>query len=194
MLRKRLLRIAALVFTIGMVAGCGGAVLAAGPSTIPASRNPSMTGTPDPTDSGRYCQERPGDGEWVTNEADSSTPCVPDPSDATGDDEADASKAVPRCFSCKMSDWDRAEQHAAKRLGSSSAASNVITTGTTTARAAKWSVSVRGGFIIACTENMASALCDCLANHLAWQVPSDEAQSLSGDDPRVRAAAHNCRA
>jgi hypothetical protein len=192
MLRKRLLRIAAIVFTIGMVAGCGDAALVAGPATVPASPNPVTSSTQDPTDSASYCQQRPGDGKWVTNQADSDTPCVPDPAYATGNEAVDASKALPRCFNCTFSDWVRAEQRAADRLGSSSVASGVITTGND-ATSAKWSATARGGFISACTEGMTGSLCDCLANHLDWQVPSAQAQALTGQDPRVQAAVQDCR-
>jgi hypothetical protein len=191
MLRKRLLGIAGMVFTTGIISGCG-AVLVAGPATVRASRNPPTTSTLDPTDSASYCQQRPGDGKWVTNQAGSSTPCVPDPSYATGDADADASRALPRCFSCTLPDWERAERGAAKRLGSSSAASDVITTGTE-ATSGKWSAGVRGDFISACTEGMAGAVCDCLANHLDWQVPSAQAQALTEQDPRVQTAVQDCR-
>lgn len=182
-----------MVCTIGMVAGCGGAALVAGPAAVPSSLNPPPTSTPDQTNSALYCQQRPGDGEWVTNQAGSATPCVPDPSYASGDREADASKAVPRCSSCTLSDWERAEQHAANRLRSSSAGFDVITTGTGATSAANWSSGVRGSFISACAEDMAGAVCDCLANHLDWQVPSAQAQALTGQDPRVKAAGQYCR-
>lgn len=193
MCRKRLLRIAAIVLTIGAVAGCGGGFFVGGTATLPTSSSRPMTTTPDPTDSALYCQQRPGDGKWVTNEAGSATPCVPDPSYATGDEDADASVAIPRCFSCKLSDWERAEQRAAKRPGSSSPATDVAIATTNSASPGSWSAGVSDSFISACTEGRAGAVCDCLANHLDWQVPSDEAQTLSGEDPRVQVAVQDCR-
>jgi hypothetical protein len=144
--------------------------------------------TSDPTLSVGYCQLL-DDGQWVTNDsASSTTPCVPDPSYATGDEQADASVAVPRCYTCKLSDWTRAETQAAVRAGHASATSTVAATGAT-----GWSSDDHKGFMSECTAYLNGSLCECLANHLAWRIPPDQAQGLSGEDPRVQEAVRECR-
>jgi hypothetical protein len=185
---ERHLRIAATLLSIGTVAGCGAAA-PVGPETVPVLSSPTTT-TADPTDSAAYCQWL-GGREWVTNDsAYSTTPCVPDPSAATGDEQADASVAIPRCFSCELSDWERAEQRAAQRLGLPSPGSTVATA---KARAEGWSATARSSFISGCAENMVGVQCRCLANQLERQAPADQAQSLAGDDPRLHAATRACR-
>jgi hypothetical protein len=188
---ERHLRIAAIALSIGTVAGCGGAA-PVGPATVPGFSSPSTT-TPDPTDSAAYCQWVDG-GKWVTNDsAYSTTPCVPDPSDATGEEQADASVAIPRCFSCKLSDWDRAERREAQRLGLPSPPSGVAAAATAKTSPDPWSPGARSSFISGCAENMVGVECGCLADRLERQVPADQAQSLAGDDPRVHAATQSCR-
>lgn len=160
------------------------------PATGPPS--PAASDAPDPTMSVDYCQELDS-GKWVTNNsASSSTPCVPDPTYATGDEQADASLAVPRCLTCKLSDWKRAERRAAEQTGLASPTS-VATPATNPAGGNKWSRDVRSSFISDCTAYMTGSLCECLANHLGWEVPADQAEGLSGDDPRVQAAGRDCR-
>lgn len=182
---------AAIALSIGAVAGCGSAA-PVGPAAVPASPSPT-TSTPDPTDSAAYCQWV-GGSKWVTNDsAYSTTPCVPDPSEATGDEDADASMAIPRCFSCRLSDWQRAEQRAALRLGLPSPGSGVATAASATASPDNWSPRARSSFISGCAENMVGVECGCLAAQLERQVPADQAQSLAGDDPRVHAATQACR-
>lgn len=182
---KRLPGIAAIGLIMTVVAGCGGTAVVLSRASSPAP----VTTVADKTVSARYCQERVDDGDWVTNEAESTTPCVPDPSYATGDEQADASIAIPRCFSCKLSDWDRAEQRAAKRRQSPPMASHAATTATGSTGVDGWSSSVRQNFLSVCS----GALCECLANHLQWQVPAAQAQTLSADDPRVQTAARDCQ-
>jgi hypothetical protein len=189
---KRQLRTAAIALTIGTVAGCGGAA-GVGPATVPASSSPPPTTTPDPTISAAYCQWLSA-GNWVTNDsAYSTTPCVPDPSDATGDEQADASVAMPRCFSCKLSDWARAELRAARRRGLPSPGSNVATAASASTGADRWSPRARSGFISGCAENMVGVQCGCLADQLERQVSADQAPSLAGDDPRLPAATQACK-
>lgn len=179
---------AAIALSIGTVAGCGNAA-PVGPAAVPAALSPT-TSTPDPADSAAYCQWL-GGGKWVTNDsAYSTTPCVPDPSEATGDEQADASMAVPRCFSCRLSDWQRAEQRAAMRLGLPSPESGAATA---TASPDAWSPEARSSFISGCAESTVGVECGCLAAQLERQVPADQAQSLAADDPRVHAATQACR-
>lgn len=189
---KRLHKIAGILLTVGVVSGCGGAGLIdpgsdAGPSI------PTATTTADPTGSAAYCQLL-ADGEWVTNDsANSTTPCVPEPSYATGDEQADSSVALPRCYACKLSDWDRAETLAAVRNGRATPASPVATTAAGATGHSTWSPDDRRNFISGCTGSLGGSLCECLANHLESQVPSDQEQGISGEDPRVQVAARNCR-
>lgn len=186
---KRLRRLAAISLTIAVVSGCGGTAVISSMSDA-GSSIPTAINASDPTASVRYCQ-RLDDGQWVTNaSANSTTPCVPDPSYATGDEQADAFVAVPRCFTCKPSDWNRAERHAALRAGRASAASTVAATATATNN---WSPDTRSSFISDCSAYVGGHLCECLANHLEWQVPLNQAEGLSGDDPRVQVAAQECR-
>jgi hypothetical protein len=188
---KRHLRIAAIALSIGTVAGCGGAA-AVGPAAVPASLSP-ITSAPDPTASVDYCQWV-GSGKWVTNDsAYSTTPCVPDPSEASGDEQADASIAIPRCFSCELSDWERAEQRAARRVGLPAPGSGAATAASATASPDAWPRGARSSFISGCAESMVGVECDCVADQLERQMPADQVQTLAGDDPRVHAATQACR-
>src|SRR5689334_5568491 len=91
----------ALGVAVAAIAGCGGGarivtVTQANPSarTPPATTSTSAT-TPDDHASNRYCQ-RLDNGRWVTNDGPySTTPCVPAPSNATGDEQRDGSLALP---------------------------------------------------------------------------------------------------
>ena len=106
--------VVALGAAVAAIAGCGSdvrmvTVTEANPS---ATRAPASTPMSATTASDRYCQ-RLDDGTWVTNDSPySTTACVPEPSQATGDRQADASMALPRCFSCRLADWKRAEERA----------------------------------------------------------------------------------
>ncbi len=185
---KRLRWLAAISLTIGVISGCGGSGLTESVSDAGSSIAAAFS-TPDPTASAGYCQLL-DDGRWVTNDsANSTTPCVPDPSYATGDEQDDASIAVPRCYTCKLADWRRAEALAAVRTDQAPAAS----TASTAAGASKWSSGVHKSFVSDCSAYMDGSECECLANHLQWQVPTDQAQGLSGEDPRVQAAGRDCR-
>lgn len=196
---RRLIDIPAIVFVVSALAGCG---TAASPDTasILSSSSPPTIGTvvgsnpgPDKTESAKYCQLL-SDGDWVTNDsAYSTTPCVPDPAYASGDEQADASRAIPRCFSCKLSDWNRAEKRAAQRSGQSWLATDTSTTGTDTTNLGSWTPGLRRSFVSACSENVSGALCQCLANHLARQVPAAQTGTLSAEDPRVQADVKTCQ-
>src|SRR5690242_18908868 len=108
----------ALGAAVAAITGCGSGgrtmtVTEAKPSltTAPASTHATPT-TADSHASDRYCQ-RLDSGRWVTNDSPySTTPCVPEPSKATGDEQADGSVALPRCFGCSIADWQRAENRA----------------------------------------------------------------------------------
>ena len=181
---------------VAAIAGCGGGVrivtvTGAKPSATraPAGTPPSAT-TADNHASDRYCQ-RLDNGMWVTNDSPySTTPCVPDPSKATGDEQADGSVALPRCFSCSLADWKRAE----KRARASAAGHDSDDAATGGAPQGAWDTAVRARFVAQCagdhddTDNM----CECVAEQLADQVPATQADALSADDPRVQAAAQRC--
>jgi hypothetical protein len=186
---KRLRWLAAISLTIGVVSGCGEAGLTDSVSDAGSSVAGAIE-APDPTVSADYCQLL-GDGRWVTNDsATSTTPCVPDPSHATGDEQDDASIAVPRCYTCKLADWQRAEKQAAVRTGHAPATS---TAANAAAGAGRWSTGVHKSFVSDCSAYMDGSECECLAKHLQWQVPTDQAEGLSGDDPRVQAAGRDCK-
>ena len=196
---QRHLRIPTIVLTIGALAGCGTSA-SLDSASVPSSSSPPVSeasggsnAPPEKTASASYCQ-RLADGDWVTNDsAYSTTPCVPDPSYASGDEQADASRAIPRCFSCKLSDWKRAEKLAAQRSGQSTVAPEMATTGSYTTDPGSWSFGVRQSFISECSQNVGGALCECLANHLARQIPAAQTGTLSGDDPRVQADIKSCQ-
>lgn len=193
--RQRLLRLSAIALTIGALAGCGTtAPIDSAGSPSPASAPATATSAPrDKTVSASYCQ-RLANGDWVTNDsAYSTTPCVPDPSHASGDESADASRSIPRCFTCKLSDWKRAERLAAERNGQSSAASEEANNTNGATNLGSWSSGLRQSFVGECAANVGRALCECLANHLARQIPASQTESLSGDDPRVQADVKTCQ-
>lgn len=185
----RLRRLAAISLTVGVVSGCGEAAVIGSVSDT-GSSSPAAPKQSDPTLSVAYCQLR-DNGEWVTNDrANSTSPCVPDPSHATGDEPADASVAIPRCYTCKLSDWKRAERRAAVQSGEAAAASMVATTATDTNH---WSRDARSRFLSDCGASLDGSLCECLANHLERGVRPDQAEGLSAEDPRVKLAARYCR-
>lgn len=180
---KSLLRIAPVVLTIGAVAGCGGAAVV-GSATVSTSLSLTTKTPRDPTASARYCQLLPT-GEWVTNDsAYSTTPCAPDPAYATGDEQVDGSVAIPRCFTCSLSDWDRAEKRAEAR----NAAVDVQAANTTTAGGLPEEIA--GSFTQACAQNADE--CGCVEREVAQQVPPDQMGALTADDPRVQAALQKC--
>jgi hypothetical protein len=191
--------VAAIALVIPAIAGCGGGT-AVTIGTAPTSSRPTTTvnssgpGAPSSRSaSSRYCQ-RLDDGRWVTNDrAFSTTPCVPDPSYASGDERADGALALPRCFTCKLSDWERAERRAKKKGGEPTGTSNTDTTAPQTLSLAAWPATVRQSFIDTCAESGDDALCECAESKLANQIPADQASSLSADDPRIRSAFRNCR-
>ena len=95
----------------------------------------------------------------------STTPCVPDPSNATGDEQADSSLALPRCFSCSLADWKRAEARArASSVGDDSG----DTTGGGAAQVA-WGAAVRARFVALCAGDHEDPdnVCECVADQVA---------------------------
>jgi hypothetical protein len=182
---------AAGAFAIVMIAGCGATQA---PSSIVATASkPIVTTTapttPDNYESARYCQQLLS-GAWVTNSLHSTTPCVPDPSYASGDEEADRSHVIPRCFTCELSDWKRAEQKKARQAP----APPDYTPNAVTAPHSEWSPVRRGQVIATCTSSWGAkrTLCDCVVNHVAQQIPASEASSLSPNDARLEDAAGEC--
>lgn len=190
MRRKRLPWITATaLLIIALVAGCGGTALVTPKMVVPTTTTTSTPGesnaTADTGASASYCQ-RLSDGEWVTNEsAFSTTPCVPDPSYATGDEQVDGSVALPRCFTCALSDWERAEERAAARNGG-----QLQTAGTNAT--AELPAAAGGSFVKACAQNADGGLCACVSSQIAQQVPRYQLGALSADDPRVEAALESC--
>ena len=178
---------AAGAFAIVLIAGCGTGTQA--PSSIVATAsNPIATTTREEYESAHYCQQLLT-GAWVTNGVHSTTPCVPDPPYASGDEEADRSHVIPRCFTCKLSDWKRAEQNKARQ-----ASAPGYTSSSGTAHQSEWSPARRGEVIATCTSSWGGnqSLCDCVVHHVAQQIPAPEASSLSPDDARLEAAAGEC--
>lgn len=186
----------ALGAAVAAIAGCGGGARMAtvtqandSAATAPVPM-PTRAMAPDDHGSDRYCQ-RLDDGAWVTNDSPySTTPCVPDPSNATGDEQADSSLALPRCFSCSLADWKRAEARArASSVGDDSG----DTTGGGAAQVA-WGAAVRARFVALCAGDHEDPdnVCECVADQVATQVPAAQADTLSSDDRRVQAAARRC--
>lgn len=179
-------------FAIIMIAGCGAGTQTPSPSIRAASdpvATPAAPTTRDTYQSARYCQQLPS-GAWVTNSLHSTTSCVPDPSYATGDEEVDRSTAIPRCVTCKLSDWNSAEQKKARQAS----ASPGYTLSDANARNSDWSPDHRSQVIATCTSSWGGdeSLCDCVVNHIALEIPASQASSLSPDDARLDAAAGEC--
>lgn len=184
----------AAAFALIMIAGCGTGTQVSSSVVATASR-PIATTTALTTRakyaSARHCQQLPS-GAWVTNSLYSTTPCVPDPSYATGDEEVDSSHVIPRCFTCKLADWTTAEQRKARQAS----APQGDTASAVTAQQSDWSPQRRGQMIDTCTSSWGGdqTLCDCMVNHMAYQIPATEAGSLSLDDARLDVAAVECDA
>lgn len=179
-----------------MIAGCGGGTQARS-SIVATASKPIATTTRDKYDSAKYCQELESGG-WVTNSARSTTPCVPDPSYATGDEGVDRSHIIPRCFTCKLSAWTRAEQNRAPEQNRARQASAPpgYNVSAVTGHHSDWSPQRRGQVIATCTSSWGGdqTLCDCVVNHMAYQIPAAAASSLSPDNARLDAAAVACDA
>jgi hypothetical protein len=183
---------AAGALAVVIIAGCG--TVAQAPSSIVTTASNRIATTTAPTtrdnyESDRYCQQLES-GAWVTNRLYSTTPCVPDPSRATGDEEVDRSHVIPRCFTCKLSDWTRAEQNKARQASAPSG----YTSSSVTAHQPEWSPARRSEVIATCTSSWGGnrTLCDCVVNHAAQQIPASEASSLSPDNARLEVAADEC--
>jgi hypothetical protein len=195
--RKRLSGITAIILLIiTVVAGCGGTALV-GTTLIPPSTTTTTTATAsnassDKYASARYCQ-RLDDGDWVTNDsAYSATPCVPDPSYATGNEQADGYGATPRCFACSLSDWERAEKRAKARNGGQPQTFGTDTTAADSTSSGGLPAAAGGSFVKACAQNADGGFCACVAGHVAKQVPRYQMGALTADDPRVQAALESC--
>lgn len=189
---KHIRRLAVILLAVGVLSGCGGAALV---SSAPVSSPPAPAPTVirDPTLSVSYCQQLTS-GAWVTNDsANSTTPCVPDPAYAVRYERAGEDIAVPRCSTCTLSDWQSADHLAQQQTGQTTTSTSSAPTSAPTPGVAKWSLGVRASFISNCNTYMTGSLCQCLANHLAWQVPADQVPGLSGEDLRVQVAAKECR-
>ena len=186
----RLPVIVAGVLLVAVVAGCGGAALV--DTTTDNSLSQATTTfdgktSPDNSSSAGYCQ-RLDDGEWVTNDsASSTTPCVPAPAYATGNEQADDSIAIPRCATCKLPDWGRAEKRRSRT-------SQIASTSANETGAGGWPPQVRSTFVDKCSSGGDDTPCDCLADQLALTVPAFQVAGLSLTDSRVQAAFRNCGA
>lgn len=193
---KRFPRAAMAAFAIILIAGCGAGTRVATTTVATVSNwttttSPSQSATTvDKYDSARYCQQLQS-GVWVTNDtADSTTPCVPDPRYATGDEPADASQAIPRCFTCTLSEWKSAEQSKARQapgLSDGTAAGDGVDPD-------GWSSLDHEHVVDSCASRWrySEGLCDCIANKVAEEIPAYESAEIAADDPRVRAAAGDC--
>jgi hypothetical protein len=194
--RKSLSRITAtLLLVTTAVAGCGGTALV-GTTLIPPTTTTTATpgqsnATSDEYASARYCQ-RLNDGEWVTNvSAFSTTPCVPEPSYATGNEQADGYQAIPRCFTCTLSDWERAEKRAAVGNGSQPQVIDSDAAGADSPSSDGAPVAGESYFEM-CAQNVNNGVCSCVANRIEQQVPQYQLAALTADDPRVQDAIETC--
>jgi hypothetical protein len=126
----------------------------------------------------------------MTNDsAYSTTPCVPDPSYATGDEKADGAVAIPRCFTCTLAEWERAEERAERRVGGTSGGATTVHESMSVDG---WTAGQQDAFLTVCAEDGLGA-CECLAGQLAPRIPGYEAGDLSANDPRIQAAVQICQ-
>jgi hypothetical protein len=185
----RLAEIAAAALAV-VVTGCGRAAMVNPTSSSPAPTTSVVNRSPSSTRvSARYCQ-RLDDGTWVTNDsAYSTTTCVPDPSYATGDEQADGAVAIPRCFTCTLAEWRRAEERAETRAGGTPSTAATAIESTTLDG---WTAKEENAFLHVCGQN-GFGTCQCLADQLAPRVPGYEAGELSARDPRIQAAVQICQ-
>jgi hypothetical protein len=166
-----------------VVAGCGSTspVTTDGTSPQPvASQGAAQAAS---VYSASYCQPL-GGGRWVTNDSPhSTTPCVPDLTYAESDHDGDDAAAVPRCFTCTMSQFKQAERRHLPAPGRS-----VTSTSPDSTYLARSQLATR-----CAAQGAASAhQCACIAAHLATVTSMDEIQSLPADDPRLQAALDSC--
>lgn len=151
--------------------------------------------------SAAYCKRLPG-GRWVTNNP-AETPCVPSPADATGNAEADTLVPLPRCASCKLSDWNRAELRAEARAAAAkpaAAAEKASLTAATRATApgkggaSRWPAYVRTSFVNACTVTSGgqAQACGCIADRLARSIPVSQLPHVELADRRLYRAIAAC--
>jgi hypothetical protein len=152
-----------------------------------------------------YCKRLPT-GSWVTNNQ-SQAPCVPNPVDATGNAKTDGSVPLPRCASCKLADWNRAERRATARATARAAAARhaaAAAKATLTALsraeasgrggASRWPAAVRETFVNACTVTSGGRVqyCECAADHLARTVSVSQLPHMELADRRLFAAVAAC--
>ena len=179
--------------TVGhrVVAGCGGTALVTPNMIIPTTTTTTTAGesnaTSDTDDSASYCQ-RLNDGKWVTNDsAFSTTPCVPDPADATGDEQADGCASLApllHLHSVGLGARRRAGRNTEWVRHGNQAADSSSSSGLPAAAA--------GSFLKACAQNADGGLCACVSSQVAQQVPRYQLRALTADDPRVQAALESC--
>jgi hypothetical protein len=189
--RGKRLAVVAAAATIILIAGCGGTAWVTNTGST-SSAEPATTALPSPANVGNvysasYCWHL-SSGRWVTGKPNSTTACVPDPSYATGNQQDDGAVPLPRCYTCKPSDWTRAEAHAAAALQASGGDVNTAPH--------RWPPSVRSRFVTACADDAtAKSLCGCIANILGRQIPADQFNDgdTSIDDPRVQGAITTCK-
>jgi hypothetical protein len=153
-------------------------------------------------ESASYCR-RLADGRWVTNNL-AKAACVPNPADATGNAAADGAVPLPRCGSCNLSDWNRAERRAAARGAATRRAADAAAKAAKTPagvaaaipHGALWPAAWRASFVNACTVTSGgrAQACGCIADHLARIIPIDRLANLSADDRRVYRAVADCQA
>jgi hypothetical protein len=114
---------------------------------------------------------------------------VPDPRYATGDQRADGTVAIPRCFACTLADWEHAEDRA-ERQAAGTTGSDVTANGATGFDG--WTSQQQNAFLTVCAED-GFGTCECLADQLAPRVPGYEVGDLAKNDPRIQAAVQICQ-
>lgn len=190
MVRGKRLSVVAATAMIILIAGCGGTGVTNKAPTSgaePATSAPASPVNVGNVYSASYCWKL-STGRWVTGEPNSTTTCVPDPTYATGNEQDDGAVPLPRCYTCKASDWTQAEARAAAALQAGGG-------GVSTAQHT-WPPSVRSRFVNACADDAtAKSLCGCIANILGRQIPADQFNDgdTSIDDPRVQGAITTCK-
>jgi hypothetical protein len=148
-----------------------------------------------------YCKRLPG-GRWVTNNS-AEAPCVPNPADATGNANADGSVPLPRCASCKLSEWNQAELRAearaaaAKQAAATEQASVAAATRATASgkgSGSRWPADARTSFVNACTLTSGgrAQACGCIADHLSRTVSIEQLPHMELVDRRLYSAIAAC--
>jgi hypothetical protein len=152
-----------------------------------------------------YCEQLPG-GKWVTNNQ-AQAPCVPNPADATGNEKADGSVPLPRCVSCTLAEWNRAELRAEARAAAAQQAGAVskitpalgvgsaaLTAASGRGGASRWPQVARTSFVNACTLTSGgrAQVCGCIADHLSQVVSIEQLPHMELVDRRLYSAIAAC--